>query len=112
MERPAGAGQMPDFLGDAVHVDSQADPAIADQCEPEFPLFHGVESCRGRWTCRGCVSVPGKSGPAKAGAWAAWTNSRQPPDREIWVESGRSPSRLREGVRGWAGATSALFCNG
>src|SRR3546814_5365535 len=66
MERPAGAGQMPDFLGDAVHVDSQADPAIADQCEPEFPLFHGVESCRGRWTCRGCVSVPGKSGPAKA----------------------------------------------
>ncbi|BAI97593.1 hypothetical protein SJA_C1-27590 [Sphingobium indicum UT26S] len=74
-----------------MHVDSQADPAIADQCEPEFPLFHGVESCRGRWTCRGCVSVPGKRAPVKAGAWAAWTNSRQPPDREIGVESGRSP---------------------
>src|SRR3546814_18787399 len=84
MERPAGAGQMPDFLGDAVHVDSQADPAIADQCEPEFPLFHGVESCRGRWTCRGCVSVPGKSGPAKAGAWAAWTNRSE--ERRVGTE--------------------------
>src|SRR3546814_10167974 len=101
---------MPDFLGDAVHVDSQADPAIADQCEPEFPLFHGVESCRGRWTCRGCVSVPGKSGPAKAGAWAAWTNSRQPPDREIWVESGRRSEEHTSELQSLMRISYAVFC--
>ena len=30
----AGAGQPPHFLGDAMHVDGQADAAIADQREP------------------------------------------------------------------------------
>ena len=30
----AGAGQPPHFLGDAVHVDGQADAAVADQREP------------------------------------------------------------------------------
>ena len=36
----AGAGQVPQFLGDAVHVDRQADPAVAHQREPQFLLPH------------------------------------------------------------------------
>ena len=40
MERPARPGQLPDFLGDAVHIDRQAHPAVADQCDPEFFLPH------------------------------------------------------------------------
>ena len=36
----ARAGEMPQFLGDAVHVDRQAHPAIADQRNPEFLLTH------------------------------------------------------------------------
>ena len=31
---------LPQFLGDAVHVDRQADPAIADQRDPELLLPH------------------------------------------------------------------------
>ena len=38
VKRPTGAGEPPDFLGNAVHVDGQADPAIADECQPEFLL--------------------------------------------------------------------------
>ncbi len=34
MRRTAGADHPPDFLGDAVHVDGQADPTIADQRQP------------------------------------------------------------------------------
>ena len=37
----AGADQPPHLLGDAVHVDRQADPAIADQRQPQFLLPHG-----------------------------------------------------------------------
>ena len=36
----AGLGETPDFLGDAVHVDGEADPAIADQRQPDFLLAH------------------------------------------------------------------------
>ncbi len=32
----AGTGDVPDLLGDAVHVDRQADPAIADQRQTQF----------------------------------------------------------------------------
>ena len=40
MERAAGTGEPPDFLGDAVHVHRQTDPAIADQGKAEFLLAH------------------------------------------------------------------------
>ena len=40
MEGPARAGELPDFLGDAVHVDGQADPAVADERDPQFLLPH------------------------------------------------------------------------
>ena len=36
----ARAGKMPQLLGDAVHVDRQAHPAIADQRDPQFFLPH------------------------------------------------------------------------
>src|SRR3546814_4597726 len=45
MERPAGAGQMPDFLGDAVHVDSQADRSEERRVGKEC-----VSTCRSRWS--------------------------------------------------------------
>src|SRR5690606_14241955 len=51
----AGAGEAPDLLGDAVHVDREADPAIADQRQPQFPLMprHQARSTvaqMGRWS--------------------------------------------------------------
>ena len=36
----AGAGQFPQLLGDAVHVDGKADAAIAHKRNPEFFLAH------------------------------------------------------------------------
>jgi hypothetical protein len=40
MKGAAGADQMPHLLGDAVHIDREADPAVADQREPQFLLAH------------------------------------------------------------------------
>src|SRR3546814_15480782 len=53
-EIPARPGQSPDFLGDAVHVNCEADSAITHQRKPEF-FFPQIEraSCRER----GCQYV-------------------------------------------------------
>ena len=40
VERAAGAGELPQLLGHPVHIDRQANPAIADQRDPEFLLPH------------------------------------------------------------------------
>ena len=37
---PAGADHVPHFLGDAVHVDREADPAIADEGETQLLFAH------------------------------------------------------------------------
>ena len=34
VESAAGGGEFPQFLGDAVHVDGKADPAVTDQSDP------------------------------------------------------------------------------
>ena len=41
VEGPARPRQVPDFLGDAVHVDRKADAAIADKGKAQFLLAHG-----------------------------------------------------------------------
>ena len=41
MESAAGAGQFPQLLGHAVHVNGKADTAVADQGDAEFLLAHG-----------------------------------------------------------------------
>ena len=41
VEGAARAGQMPDFLGDAMHVDRKADAAVADKGKAQFLLAHG-----------------------------------------------------------------------
>jgi len=38
MTRTAGAGEVPHLLGDAVHIDREADPAVTDQRQPQFLL--------------------------------------------------------------------------
>ena len=48
----AGADKVPDLLGDAVHVDGKADPAITDKGEPEFLLPHAPQSGTGVCECR------------------------------------------------------------
>ncbi len=45
-EIATGAREMPDLLGDAVHVHGEADAAVADQREPEFLLSHGLRMAR------------------------------------------------------------------
>ena len=35
-----GAVQLPNLLGDAVHIDGKADPAVADQREAKFLVAH------------------------------------------------------------------------
>jgi len=37
---PARLERLPQFLGDAVHVDGQADTAVADQSDPQFLVLH------------------------------------------------------------------------
>jgi len=37
----AGARQLPDLLGDPMHVDGKADPAVTDQGKPQFLFPHG-----------------------------------------------------------------------
>ena len=49
----AGARQPPYLLGDAMHVNGQADAAIADQPKPEFPLLHGVNVAERRQLVEG-----------------------------------------------------------
>ena len=44
-ETAARAGERPDLLGDPVHVDRQADPAVADQRDPQFLLPHAAQRC-------------------------------------------------------------------
>src|SRR5690606_35933133 len=39
-ERATGAGQLPHFLGHAMHVDGEADSAVADERDPQFLLPH------------------------------------------------------------------------
>ena len=60
--RPAGAGGMPDFLGHAVHGDSQADSAVTDQRDAQFLFPHGSLHC-----------TAGASWPVRtAGLWTLW----------------------------------------
>ena len=41
MEVAAGARQVPHLLGHAMHVNGEADPAVADKTDPQFLLPHG-----------------------------------------------------------------------
>ncbi len=50
MEGAAGAHQFPNLLADAVHVDGEADPAVAHQRQPQFLLAHGKAFA---WRARG-----------------------------------------------------------
>ena len=58
-ERLAGAGEPPDLLGDAVHVDGEADAAVADQSEPQLLLPHAPQGDRKGFGCR---AAQGKGG--------------------------------------------------
>jgi hypothetical protein len=42
MKGAAGANEVPDLARNAVHIDSQTDPAIADERQPEFFFPHDV----------------------------------------------------------------------
>jgi len=45
-EIPARPGEMPNLLGDAMHVDGKTDAAIADQRQPQFLLSHDGKMAR------------------------------------------------------------------
>ncbi len=46
VEVPACPGEVPDLLGDAMHIDGKADAAVADQRQPEFLLSHDGKMAR------------------------------------------------------------------
>ena len=52
----AGAGELPQLLGHPVHVDRQADSAVADQRDPQFLLPHGNDMDR-NVAERNCVPI-------------------------------------------------------
>ena len=52
MKRTAGAGKVPYLLGHPVHVDGEADAAVADQCQPKLFFPHDWQSGIGGCDCR------------------------------------------------------------
>ncbi len=76
MHRLAGLGEPPDLLGDAVHVDGEADAAVADQGDAELLLLHAPKrgrkpprEQRGRFLSRALRAkppAPGAASPARA----------------------------------------------
>src|SRR3546814_16434345 len=62
MKCPTGAGEVPDLLGNAVHVDGQAEPPIEDQRQPKFLLPHDHERDRKEVPWKRKTDVEGKRG--------------------------------------------------
>ena len=67
MDRLAGLGEPPDLLGDAVHVDGEADAAIADQGDPQLLLPHAAKRGRKALRCRAGRAIFRRSGSLRRG---------------------------------------------
>ena len=53
----ARPGELPQFFGDAMHIDRKADPAVANECNSQFFLAHAACLAQ-RNTIGNCVLDP------------------------------------------------------
>ena len=94
----AGAGEVPQLPRDAVHIDRQADPAVADECDPQFLLPHRHPCAHHRmdWQLRS------SNVPASSCGWLNPRNAMSVRPVAVFRTAGRASAPIARNGTHWS----------